>query len=55
MKLFGRDDEPFIEDDYYESFFNVDLANGLVYWNEKDQEYREPLLRALAVASPRGR
>ncbi len=48
LKLFGRDDEPFEEDDYYESFFNVDLANKLVFWNEKDSDYREPLLRALS-------
>ena len=47
LKLFGRDEEPFEEDDYYESFFNVDLANKLVFWNEKDSDYREPLLRAL--------
>jgi hypothetical protein len=47
LKLFGKDGEPFCQDDYYESFFNVDLANRLVYWNEKDQEYRRPLIRAL--------
>ena len=49
LKIFGRDGEPFVEDDYYESFFNVDLPNGFVYWNEKDQEYRQPLLRALTA------
>ena len=49
LKLFGNDGEPFDEDAYYECFFNVDLANGIVYWNEKDPAYREPLLRALAV------
>jgi hypothetical protein len=47
IKLFGRDAEPFDQDDYYESFFNVDLANGFVNWNEKDQEYRKPLIRGL--------
>ena len=47
--LFGKDGEPFDEDVYYESFFNVDLPNGSVYWNEKDPDYREPLLRALGV------
>jgi hypothetical protein len=50
LKLFGRDGEPFIEDSYYESFFNIDLPQGLVFWNEKDQDYREPLLRALCVS-----
>jgi hypothetical protein len=49
LKIFGRDGEPFVEDDYYESFFNVDLPNGFVYWNEKDQEYRQPLLRGLTA------
>lgn len=49
LKLFGKDGEPFNEDAYYESFFNVDLANRLVYWNEKDPDYREPLFRALAA------
>jgi hypothetical protein len=48
LKLFGKDGEPFDEDAYYESFFNVDLAGGLVYWNEKDSDYRRPLLQALA-------
>lgn len=47
IKIFGRDGEPFVEDAYYESFFNLDLKNGFVYWNEKDQDYREPLIRAL--------
>jgi hypothetical protein len=49
LKLFGKDAEPFDEEAYYESFFNVDLANGFVFWNEKDPDYREPLLRALAA------
>src|SRR5262245_702794 len=49
LKLFGKDCEPFDQDAYYESFFNLDLANGFVYWNEKDPEYRKPLLRALTA------
>jgi hypothetical protein len=49
MKLFGRDAEPFSEDDYYESFFTVDFPNGTVSWDEKDPDYREPLIRALGV------
>lgn len=49
LKLFGKDGEPFDEDAYYESFFNVDLANRTVYWNEKDPDYRQPLLAALAA------
>lgn len=48
IKLFGKDSDSDNEDDYYESFFNLDLQNGLVFWNEKDQEYRHPLVRALA-------
>jgi len=49
LKLFGQDTEPFDEDAYYESYFNVGFSNGFVYWNEKDPDYREPLLRALGV------
>lgn len=49
IKLFGKDKETDEEDDYYESFFNLDLPNGLVFWNEKDQGYREPLIKALSV------
>lgn len=49
MKLFGRDSDPFVEDDYYESFFNVDLPNGFVSWNEKDPDYRDALIRALSA------
>lgn len=47
IKIFGRDqDDAMLEEQYYESFFNVDLPAGFVYWNEKDEAYREPLLRA---------
>jgi hypothetical protein len=49
LKLFGKDSEPLDENAYYESFFNVDLANRMVYWNEKDPDYRQPLLAALAA------
>lgn len=48
LKLFGRDAEPIDDSKYNESFFNIDLKTGLVFWNEKDQEYRFPLIRALA-------
>ena len=47
IKLFGNDAESDMEEDYYESFFNLDLKGGFVYWNEKDLDYREPLIRAL--------
>lgn len=50
FKIFGRDQEPFIEENYYESFLNVDLKNGIVAWNEKDPDYREALVRALCAA-----
>ena len=50
MKLFGRDRDPFVENDYYESFFNVDLTEGFVSWNEKDPDYRGPLIKALTAA-----
>lgn len=47
IKIFGHDGEPFDEEAYYESFFNLDLKGGFVFWNEKDQDYREPLIRGL--------
>ncbi len=50
FKLFGKDREEFSQDDYYESFFNVDFPNMLVSWNEKDPDYRTPLVRALSAA-----
>lgn len=53
IKLFGCDSEEYDENDYYESFFNLDLANGNVFWNEKDQAYREPLVRALGRTGQR--
>jgi hypothetical protein len=46
IKLFGKDQD----ENYYESFFNLDLKNGLVFWNEKDEEYRDPLIRGLSEA-----
>lgn len=48
IKIFGNDAESDDENDYYESFFNLDLPNRLVFWNEKDQDYREPLIRSLS-------
>lgn len=48
LKLFGRDRPTDSEGDYYELFFNLVLKEGLVFLNEKDQEYRPALLRALS-------
>ncbi len=48
LKIFGKDGEPFDENAYYESFFNVDIPNGFVNWNEKDPDYRKALLEALS-------
>jgi hypothetical protein len=48
IKLFGNDSEAEDETRYYEIFFNLDLQNGFVFWNEKDQEYRYPLVNSLA-------
>jgi len=49
MKLFGRDAETFDEDDYYESFFHVDLQRGVASWSEKDPDYRVALVRGLSM------
>lgn len=50
IKIFGRDDEEQydLDQDYNESFFNLDLKNGFVYWNEKDESYRESLINGLS-------
>ena len=53
LKLFGQDDDPVDAERYYESFFNVDLPGGFVYWNEKDMDYRAPMLKALAALAVR--
>lgn len=49
IKIFGKDQDEDLEENYYESFFNLDLKNGYVFWNEKDQDYREPLIRGLSA------
>lgn len=51
IKLFANDTEECSDDDYFECFFNVDFKNRLAYWNEKDQDYREPLIKGLASAT----
>lgn len=48
IKLFGNDGEDMSEEVYFESFFKLDLPSKLVYWNEKDPEYREALINALS-------
>jgi hypothetical protein len=48
IKLFANDREEDVEEDYFESFFNVDLRNGFAFWNEKDLDYRKPLIRGLS-------
>ena len=53
IKLFGRDSEEEIErGEYFESFFNLDLSSGFVFWNEKDFDYREPLIPGLSTIHP---
>jgi len=51
LKIFGRDADPIDEEAYYESFFNIDLASRLIFWNEKDQDYRIPLLRGMSATA----
>lgn len=50
IKLFGNDgDEQVERGEYFESFFELDLPNGLVFWNEKDPSYRIPLIAGLSA------
>jgi hypothetical protein len=49
IKLFGRDSDDEIERGlYFESFFNLDLPSGFVFWNEKDPDYRVPLIEGIS-------
>lgn len=48
IKIFGKDQDSDLDENYHESFFNLDLPNGFVFWNEKDLDYREPLIRGLS-------
>ncbi len=50
LKLFGNDAEADSDEDYFESFLNLNFTDGFVSWNEKDQDYREPLLRSLSIS-----
>lgn len=53
IKLFGCDSDEQIErEQYFESFFNLDLDAGFVFWNEKDPDYRRPLVQGLSVPAP---
>lgn len=48
IKIFGHDQEQDnLDEDYNESFINLDLKNGFVYWNEKDESYRASLIKSL--------
>lgn len=50
IKLFGRDSDEEVErDEYFESFFSLDLPSGLVFWNEKDPDYRAPLIAGISI------
>ena len=51
IKLFGNDGEGMSEEVYFESFFRLDLTAKLVFWNEKDPEYREALINGLSLVS----
>ncbi len=49
LKCFGCDSEAEIESGaYFECFFNFDLASRTAEWNEKDTEYRLPMINALS-------
>lgn len=48
VKLFGNDGEDNPAEDYFECYLNIDFERGLVFWNEKDPDYREALIRCLS-------
>jgi hypothetical protein len=48
IKVFHRDDDP--DGPYYfELYIDPDLPNGVVALNEKDMDYRKPILRSLGA------
>jgi len=49
IKLFGNDGKDVPEDDYFESFFNLLMVEGFVFWNEKDPDYRRALICGLST------
>ena len=48
LKLFFEPDE---EDRYAEAFLNIDAEKSRISFNEKDEEYRMPLVRALGATT----
>jgi len=51
IKLFGHDEPEALEEDYFESYFNLDLGHRIAFWNEKDPDYRSPLIRGLSAGT----
>ncbi|MEZ6009281.1 MAG: hypothetical protein R3F05_16160 [Planctomycetota bacterium] len=49
LSLFGNDAEGCAEEDYFEAYFNLDLRAGLAAWNEKDPDFRQPLVRCMTA------
>ncbi len=54
IKLFFEP-EPADEHRYAELYTNIDLSTGKVYVNEKDPDYRKPVILALAASTVNGR
>jgi len=48
IKLFKVLNGQDADDNYHESYLNLDLPNNCFYWDEKDPEYRVPILKALS-------
>lgn len=51
FKVFHRDDEP-EGADYFELHIDPDLPHGIIHFNEKDPDYRKPILRSLGASFP---
>ena len=48
IKIFGNDSKDDNKDDYYESFININMKDGFVFWKEKDVGYRNALINSLS-------
>jgi hypothetical protein len=48
IKLFGNDADGDNLKRYFESYYNLDVPNGYICWNEKDPGYRVALVSSLS-------
>jgi len=50
-KLFGNDPDETPENNYFESFFKLDLSSRFVFWSEKETGFRDALIGEVYLQS----